>query len=347
MKIKSSVLLGFVVLICLLGGLSLMSRMDVDQDAWCPADMYSSVGGDGNSTYSSVSYASGASEATAVPVVSNAGSLFRHRTVSSYAPAHRFSSHAPAHRSPIANSQYPIGGMPSYSSKGASALYTTSSATMKSFGNGGMSAGVAMSGGSARATSAQPAVAAVVSMPSLPTPASSSTSSAARSSVSMEQLLATASAGSEHLAAASYQGIGKTTAGGPMGMRGRRNVGPEDQWLGWLGSDMWGEGYESWANGSDQVTEEDLFRLWFKGMTGEDYDPSNPAHTAQYNHFMNEGLWQSFLAWFNSNQDDNTFGWYWAAVPVSDAIPFLLLLCALYAWVVYRRAKKQQSSEQC
>ena len=332
MKIKSSVLLGFVVLICLLGGLSLMNRMDVEQDVWRPADMYSSVGGNGNSTYSSVSYSSGASEATAVPVVSNAGSLFRHRAVSSYAPAHR---------SPMANSQYPIGGMPSYSSKGASALYTTSSATMKSFGNGGMGAGVAMSGGLVRATSSQPAVAAAaVSMPALPAAAFSSTSSAARSSVSMEQLLASASAGSEYLAAASYQGIGKTTAGGPMGMRGRRNVGPQDQWLGWLGSDMWGYG-----GGSDQITENDLFRLWFKGMTGEEYDPSNPEHTAQYNHFMNSGLWQSFLDWFNTKQSDKTFGWYWA--PVSDAIPFLLLLCALYAWVVYRRAKKQQSSEQC
>lgn len=316
MKIKSSVLLGFVVLICLLGGLSLMNRMDVEQDAWCPADMYSSVGGNGNSTYSSVSYASGASEATAVPVVSNAGSLFRHRTVSSYAPAHR---------SPMANSQYPIGGMPSYSTKGASALYTTSSATMKSFGNGGMGAGVAMSGGSVRATSAQPAVAAVaVSMPALPVATFSSTSSAARSSVSMEQLLA--SAGSEHLAAASYQGIGKTTAGGPMGMRGRRNVVPQDQWLGWLGSDKWGYG-----GGSHDVTMQALKDLYV-AVTGD-------------TDFSNQELWDSFLEWFNGKQSDETFGWYWA--PVSDAIPFLLLLCALYAWVVYRRAKKQQSSKQC
>lgn len=325
MKIKSSVLLGFVVLICLLGGLSLMSRMDVDQDAWCPADMYSSVGGNGNSTYSSVSYASGASEATAVPVVSNAGSLFRHRTVSSYAPAHR---------SPMASSQYPIGGMPSYSSKGASALYTTSSATMKSFGNGGMGAGVAMSGGSVRATSAQPAVAAAaVSMPALPAATFSSTSSAARSSVSMEQLLA--SAGSEYLAAASYQGIGKTTAGGPMGMRGRRNTpGIGDGYFGWLGNgDYWGEGYEEWANGSDQVTW-DRLRALYVAATGD-------------TDFSNQELWESFLEWFNGKQSDETFGWYWAAVPVSDAIPFLLLLCALYAWVVYRRAKKQQSSEQC
>ena len=324
MKIKSSVLLGFVVLICLLGGLSLMSRMDVEQDAWCPADMYSSVGGNGSSTYSSVSYSSGASEATAVPVVSNAGSLFRHRATFSYAPAHR---------SPMANSQYPIGGMPSYSSKGTSALYTTSSATMKSFGNGGMGAGVAMSGGSVRATSSQPATAAAaaVSMPALPAAAFSSTSSAARSSVSMEQLLA--SAGSEYLAAASYQGIGKTTAGGPMGMRGRRNApGIGDGYFGWLGNgDYWGEDYEDWANGSDQVTW-DRLRALYVAATG-DVD------------FSNEEEWEAFLAWFNSMQEDENFGWYWA--PVSDAIPFLLLLCALYAWVVYRRAKKQQSLEQC
>ena len=310
MKIKSSVLLGFVVLVCLLGGLSLMNRMDVEQDVWRPADMYSSVGGVHNSTYSSVSYTSGASEATAVPVVSNAGSLFRHRTVSSYAPAHR---------SPMANSQYPIGGMPSYSSKGASALYTTSSATMKSFGNGGMGAGVAMSGGSVRATSSQPAtVAAVVSMPSLPTPAFSSTSSAARSSVSMEQLLASASA-------ASYQGIGNTTASGPMGMRGRRNApGFTDGYYDWLmNGSYWGAGYESWAGGSDNVTMEQLRALW-EAANGD---------------FTSEEDWQAFLEWFNSMQDDENFGWYW--VPVSDAIPFLLLLCVVYAWILYRKNKKQ------
>ena len=311
MKIKSSVLLGFVVLVCLLGGLSLMNRMDVEQDVWRPADIYSSVGGIHNSTYSSVSYSSGASETTAVPIVSNAGSLFRHRTVSSYAPAHR---------SPMANSQYSIGGTPSYSSKGASALYTTSSATMKSFGNGGMGAGVAMSGGSVRATSSQPATAAaVVSMPSLPTPAFSSTSSAARSSVSMEQLLASASA-------ASYQGIGNTTAGGPMGMRGRRNTAPglgTDVWIGWLD--------DEWSGGYDQVTLDELRDLYVR-MTGD-------------TDFSNEKLWQAFLDWFNGKQSDDTFGWYWA--PISDAIPFLLLLCAVYAWIVYRRAKKQQSSKQC
>lgn len=288
-----------------------MNRMDVEQDVWRPADMYSSVGGAHNSTYSSVSYTSGASEATAVPVVSNAGSLFRHRTVSSYAPAHC---------SPMANSQYPIGGMPSYSSKGTSALYTTSSATMKSFGNGGMGAGVAMSGGSVRATSSQPATAAaVVSMPSLPTPAFSSTSSAARSSVSMEQLLASASA-------ASYQGIGNTTAGGPMGMRSRRNTAPglgTDVWIGWLD--------DEWSGGYDQVTLDELRDLYVR-MTGD-------------TDFSNTALWDAFLAWFEGKQSDDTFGWYWA--PISDAIPFLLLLCAIYAWVVYRKAKKQQSAEQC
>lgn len=303
-----------------------MSRMDVDQDAWCPADMYSSVGGDGNSTYSSVSYASGASEATAVPVVSNAGSLFRHRTVSSYAHAHRFSPHAPAHRSPIANSQYPIGGMPSYSSKGASALYTTSSATMKSFGNGGMSAGVAMSGGSARATSAQPAVAAVVSMPSLPTPASSSTSSAARSSVSMEQLLAS----SDYLAATSYQGVG-SSAGGYRGIGGRRNAPPglggsDDvggSWLQWL--------YEQLGTGDHQLTEEQLRDL---------YDQYVASHSGGSGIWDDMPTWEDWLAWFTEDEDGYDYeDGHFSMLPVGEVWVMLVFAVAYVVYVIFCKRK--------
>ena len=308
MKIKSSVLLGFVVLVCLLGGLSLMNRMDVEQDVWRPADMYSSVGGVHNSTYSSVSYTSGASDATAVPVLSNAGSLFRHRATFSYAPAHR---------SPMANSQYPIGGMPSYSSKGASALYTTSSATMKSFGNGGMGAGVAMSGGSVRATSSQPAtVAAVVSMPSLPTPAFSSTSSAARSSVSMEQLLASASA-------ASYQGIGNTTAGGPMGIRGRRNAGPSvggnvDDWIQRL---INGEGWMYEDGGINYFDQSILEQLYNEAIANGDLPPGM--------------TWEQFLDWFASQSNKYAF-------PIPDGVWFLCMLALGYSLCLLYRRKKQQ-----
>ena len=319
MKIKSSVLLGFVVLVCLLGGLSLMNRMDVEQDVWRPADMYSSVGGAHNSTYSSVSYTSGASEATAVPVVSNAGSLFRHRTVSSYAPAHR---------SPMANSQYSIGGTPSYSSKGASALYTTSSATMKSFGNGGMGAGVAMSGGSVRATSSQPAtMAAVVSMPSLPTPAFSSTSSAARSSVSMEQLLASG----DYLAAASYQGVG-SSAGGYRGIGGRRNAPPglggsDDvggSWLQWL--------YEQFGTGNHQFTEEQLRAL---------YDQYIASHSGGSGIWDDMPTWEDWLAWFTEDEDGYEYeDGHFSMLPVGEVWVMLVFAVIYTAYVVVRKRKR-------
>ena len=132
-----------------------------------------------------------------------------------------------------------------------------------------------------------------------------------------------------------YAGMGYTTMnyygsssyGSPAGIRGRRNTpGMGDSWTGWLGNgDFWGEGYEDWANGSDQVTE-DLLRALYVRATGD-------------TDFSNEELWQAFLAWFNMKQSDDTFGWYW--VPISDAIPFLLLLCAIWALVVYRRTKSQ------
>ena len=123
---------------------------------------------------------------------------------------------------------------------------------------------------------------------------------------------------------------GSSSYGSPAGIRGRRNTpGMGDSWTGWLGNgDFWGEGYEDWAKGSDQVTE-DLLRALYVRATGD-------------TDFSNEELWQAFLAWFNSQQDNESFGWYWA--PISDAIPFLLLLCAIWALVVYRRTRTQTNS---
>jgi hypothetical protein len=313
MKVKSFLLLGLIVLICSLGVLSLMGRLDNEQEYWRPADVYSALGGSQGSSYSAVSYGSGAYTGADALVVSSSRSMFRHHAAFSYAPAHRL---------PMTNSQYPIGGTPSYSSKGASALYTTSSATIKSFGGGGNGTAIMSSPSTKKSVAATSApMAMTVAMPS--------TSVFAQNTRSINAADAMPTISGDIAMVSSYAGIGNTT--GPRGISGRKNAGPEDQWLGWLGSDMWGYG-----GGSNQIVEDDLFRLWFKGMTGEEYDPSNPAHID----FMNSSMWDSFLAWFNSKQTDKDFGWYW--LPISDAIPFLLLLCAVYVWVVYRRAKKQQ-----
>lgn len=277
MKLKLSVFIGVVLCLVLMGLYGVLSRMFDSRDGWRPNDVYSLVGG---SSYSIVSYSSSSSQfgGAGVPAVSvRRGSSFSRRAAApafSYAPAS-----APTY------SQSPIGGTPSNSV--ASSIYTTSSATMKSFGGGNMSssavAGATNSVGSA--SSATP-VAASVGMPSVNMPAVAY----GNTRLNTNDLSALMSGDVALSTASAYAGIGNTTAGGPMGIRGRRNVGVQDTWLGWLGSDMWGYG-----EGSDGVTMQDLRDL-YAAMTGD-------------TDFSNEELWESFLAWFNGNQSDETFGW--------------------------------------
>lgn len=307
MKLKLSVFIGVVLCLVLMGLYGVLSRMFDSRDGWRPNDVYSLVGG---SSYSTVSYSSSSSQfgGAGVPAVSvRRGGSFSRRAVApafSYAPAS-----APTY------SQSPIGGTPSNSV--ASPVYTTSSATMKSFGGGNISSSAfAGAANSASPASAATPVAASVGMPSVNMPVAAY----GNTRLNTNELAALMSGDVALSAASAYAGIGNTTAGGPMGIRGRRNVGVQDTWLGWLGSDKWGYG-----EGSDDVTMQDLRNL-YAAMTGD-------------TDFSNQELWESFLAWFNGNQSDETFGWHWA--PLSDAIPFVLLLSLLYAWFIYRKTKKQ------
>lgn len=307
MKLKLSVFIGVVLCLVLMGVYGVLSRMFDSRDGWRPNDVYSLVGG---SSYSTVSYSSSSSQfgGAGVPAVSvRRGGSFSRRAVApafSYAPAS-----APTY------SQSPIGGTPSNSV--ASPIYTTSSATMKSFGGGNISSSAfAGAANSASPASAATPVAASVGMPSVNMPVAAY----GNTRLNTNELAALMSGDVALSTASAYAGIGNTTAGGPMGIRGRRNVGVQDTWLGWLGSDKWGYG-----EGSDDVTMQDLRNL-YAAMTGD-------------TDFSNQKLWESFLVWFNGNQSDETFGWHWA--PLSDAIPFVLLLSFLYAWFIYRKTKKQ------
>lgn len=313
MKLKLSVFVGVVLCLVLMGLYGVLSRMFDSRDGWRPNDMYSLVGG---SSYSTVSYSSSSSQfgGAGVPAVSvRRGSSFSRRAA---APAF---SYAPAYAPTSSGRQW------SSSSAQSPISYTASSATMKSFGGGGNMATSAFGGatGNVTSTSAAAPVGVSVSMPSTSMYAyannrTSTSSVELPSAMSGEITLATAS---------SYAGIGNTTTGGPRGLGGRRNVpGVGGSWAGWLSNgDYWGEGYEGWADGSDQVTEEMLRALYVRATGDTD--------------FSNQELWESFLAWFNGKQSDETFGWYWA--PLSDAIPFVLLLSLLYAWFIYRKTKKQ------
>lgn len=309
MKIKSNVLFGLIVLVCSISGFSLLKRMTREIDEWRPSDLYSSSNLSRRSTFSVVSSAPASYSSAVATVSSGSGSMFRHHGASLYAPALG-----------VSNSQLPMAGTASYSQSPIAygqRLHTTSSAEFRSFGGGGNVGGVSMSGGSVKSSNSSVATASGlnVSMPSTSMYAYNSNRSSASdvmSSMSGDIAMASSQA---------YAGIGNTT----RGIAGRKNVpGIGGGWTGWLGNgDYWGEGYEDWAGGSNQVTWERL-RALYVAATGD-------------TDFSNEEEWEAFLAWFNSKQSDDTFGWYW--VPISDAIPFVLLLCLVYVVVVYRRNK--------
>lgn len=301
MKIKSNVLFGLIVLICSISGFSLLKRMTREIDEWRPSDLYSSSNLSRRSTYSVVSSGAHASYFGAVPAVSSgSSSMFRHGIVSSYAPAVS-----------VSNSQLPIAGTASYSQSPiaySQRLHTTSSAEFRSFGGGGNVGGVSMSGGSVKSSgsSVAPASGLNVSMPSTSMYAYNSNRSSASdvmSSMSGDIAMASTQA---------YAGIGNTT----RGIGGRKNVpGIGGEWTGWLDTE--------WSGGSNDITF-DMLKDLYARMTGD-------------TDFSNQELWDAFLAWFEGNQSNDKFGWYWA--PISDAVPFVLLLCLVYAFVIYRKTK--------
>ena len=305
MKLKLSVFIGVVLCMLLMGVYGVLSRMFDSRDGWRPNDMYSTVAG---TTYSTVSYSSGSSVSD-VPAVSMRGG----RSFSRRAAAPVFSY---AH----ASDQSSMVGTASYSQSPIS--YAASNATVKSFGGGGNVAS-SVSGGAAGSAASSVAAASVaapaglsVSMPST----SAYAYNANRNTRSNAGDLSTLTSG-EFAAASSYAGIGNTT--GPRGMNGRKNV-PGiggSVWTGWLESE--------WAGGSDQITWQELLDLYAK-MTGD-------------TDFSNEELWNSFLSWFEGNQSNDKFGWYWQ--PISDAVPFMLLLCLMYAFVIYRKMAKKTKTE--
>lgn len=139
MRVNVNVLIGFLLCVLILCVVGVMRRVDENQDAWHPNEIYTHLGG---SSYTSSSVSSHSSDGVVVAMRGVSRPSRRYVAVPAF-------SYAPTQYSPIASTQYPIGGTPSNSV--ASPVYTTSSATMKSFG-AGMAAGggMSMSGGSVR-----------------------------------------------------------------------------------------------------------------------------------------------------------------------------------------------------
>ena len=302
MKIKSSVLFGLIVLICSISGFSLLKRMTREIDEWRPSNLYSSSNISRRSTYSVVSSASASYSSAVATVSSGSGSMFRHHGASLYAPALS-----------VSNSQLPMAGTASYGQSPIAygqRLHTTSSAEFRSFGGGGNGGGVSMSGGQVKSSASSVASASglSVSMPSTSVYAYNTN----RNGLSATDVMASVSGDIAMASSQAYAGIGNTT----RGVGGRKNVpGIGGEWTGWLDTE--------WSGGSNDITF-DMLKDLYARMTGD-------------TDFSNQELWNAFLAWFEGNQSNDKFGWYWA--PISDAVPFVLLLCLMYAFVIYRKTK--------
>jgi hypothetical protein len=295
MRVKSRVLVGLIVLIVLVSGVSLVKRLSQEKDLWRPSDVYKSVGIHRRSTFSTVSSAPASYSEAVATVSSGSGSMFRHSGASFHAPV-----------SGSAYSQSPMAGTASYSQR----LHTTSSAEIRSFGGGGNGGGVSMSGGAVQSSGSSVASSAglSVSMPSTSVLAVNNT----RNNSSVNDVMSSVSGDIAMASSQAYAGIGNTT----KGVAGRKNVpGIGGEWAGWLDTE--------WSGGSNDITF-DMLKDLYARMTGD-------------TDFSNQEQWDAFLAWFEGNQSNDKFGWYWA--PISDAVPFVLLLCLVYAFVIYRKTK--------
>ena len=328
-----------VLLCAVLCGTFVWLSSSGDESSWSPNDIYNEVQGAGSvGGYATTSATfSGPSNEGGVALPMSSSSM---RARSSYKYAGAYSGAAAM---PLTSNLSPL----TYGAASGAGMHLTSRAEIKSFGgggNGGAAMGGAMSNGRFNSGLSNPSfqggAGVGISPIAYSTARRSGVSSVAADDLAMmaaeNPVMAMTNAASVGMGNAVYAGMGYTTMGyygsgsygSPAGIRGRRNTpGMGDSWTGWLGNgDFWGEGREDWANGSDQVTEE-LLRALYVRATGD-------------TDFSNEELWQAFLEWFNMKQSDGTFGWYW--VPISDAIPFLLLLCAIWALVVYRRTRIQE-----
>ena len=322
MKVNVNIIVGLAFGLVVFGFFGVFQPVLELREAWQPNDMYGVVGG---SSYTTGGFSNGNSASgLSVPNVSVHGSRLSRRAVAPvfpYAPAS-----APAYsQSSIANRQSPIANR--------QGLYTTSSAEFRSFG-GGASMDPAAVGGSAGTAVPKAAMASVntggtiLSVPSLAYNGDPSASSAEDVDLSVSAPMGVMSSqvgsvGVWSAAESSYAGIGYTTGGvSTRGMSGRRNVpGVGSNYEGWLND--W------WSGGKDDLAMQDLKALYV-AMTGD-------------TDFSNTQAWDAFLAWFNSMQNNENFGWYWAPVP--DAVLFVLLLCLMYMLVVYVRTKKRKTAE--
>ena len=318
MKINVNVFIGSAMCILIIAVIGGLYRMNKDQDTWRPGDIYSHLG----SGASSSSVTSTSSDNSDKVLVSMRGGrvLGSSRPVASAPVAYAHGS-----STSIANSQLPI------SSSSTGALYTTSSATMKSFGGGNMQNGgsMSMSGGSVRtnqsplAYSQSPIANSQLPITNSQSPISNSQSSIVPDAEALMAAVAYTPMGS------SMYGIGSMSAlgGGYAGIGGRMS-GPRrvpslgltwDNWLDGLGD---GSGWVSGDAGGIRYYNLDELKTAFE--------------LAQQNCELPKWwTWESFLENFFNNDELN----HRHFMPVGEPWALLILALGYVGYMVVRRAR--------
>jgi hypothetical protein len=319
-----------VVFLCVISyvGLLLSFYSSDDSETWNPQMGYAKpTGGTYGTSAVSVDASSTGSDVAAISVRS-ANSMFHHHPSFSYAPAASMSAYSMGGSSSILPFGEGVGA------QGASPIYATSSAEFHSFGGGGNTGGVSMSGGVVSSNSQSPIANTQLAVQgggfngiTTSSPNSFNTSSFNNLiNISPNSLIAS-------LPASDYQGI--ASMGDLRGIRGRQSAGPATNtsgWLNWLVLNGYG------TQGADGIWGLDIYQL------RQAYDD----YVRNWNSTMGKKpTWDEWLAWFMGSEDD-PYGWtndggdtysYYKYVPVGDAT-LLVLFALLYAVVLIIRRKK-------
>ena len=355
-----------VLLCAVLCGTFVWLSSSGEESSWSPNDIYNEVQGAGSvGGYATTSATfSGPSNEGGVALPMSSSSM---RARSSYKYASAYSGAA---TTPLTSNLSPLSPsaslLPSLQGGvgGRQALYTTSSAEIKSFGgggNGGAAMGGAMSNGRSNSGLSNPSLQGGAGVGISPI-AYSTARRGGMSSVAGDDLammaaenpvMAMTNAASVGMgngfygaysvmdySSANYAEYTGMFGSGRMGVRGRQNAGPNtnggdsyDQWLQWLAKLGFNFGTQGEGNiyTFDGEQAYNAFLVWYKAVYGYDYDPNNTLTPPEF-------TYQQWLSWFTSHGGTHGYqygneSWTFLFVPVGDILP-LLLLALLYVLFV-------------
>ena len=230
--------------------------------------------------------------------------------------------HLSSHRLVTSSPNSPIASSPNSLTSSPNSLitYTSSSQTMKSFGGGSNAAGVSMSGGVVSTNSQSPIANSLLALSP-----NNLTTSSSNNLLALSPNNLIASSPTSLIASSPYL-LPDGTASMPTlrGINGRHNApgtlgGEDNNYINWLESEGW-----IYGEGCLTLSEEELRNLYV-ALTGD-------------SSFQNEDQWNAFWEWFMGKQSDDSFKW---KLPLSDAIPFLLLLAMAYVFYIFLKTRKQ------